>query len=138
MGLNPPRAVIVVPHDVAWPAAFTKVQRRLSKAVPGALSIEHVGSTSVPGLAAKPTIDILMVVQELASALDRLDALTELGFEHRPGAFATERRHLFLRRVVNGERTHHLHVLESTSHEPDEYRLFRDYLTANPDQALRY
>ncbi len=132
------RTVRVVPYDSSWRDSFDGARSALATAVPEAISIEHVGSTSVPGLAAKPTVDILLVVDDLAVVLDRLEVLRRLGFEHRPGAFAAERQHLFFRRVVAGERTHHLHVLLDTSPEPDDYRLFRDFLRVTPEAAASY
>lgn len=132
------RSVRVVPYDPTWPASFEAARNDLDTVVPEALSIEHVGSTSVPGLASKPTVDVLLVVDDLAVVLDRIRELGAIGFEHRPGSFEPERRHLFFRRTAGDERTHHLHVLPSTSPEPDDYRLFRDYLRANPDAATRY
>ena len=136
--LGEKRSVRVVPYDPSWPASFEAARGDLAAVVPEALAIEHVGSTSVPGLASKPTVDVLLVVDDLAVVLDRLAELAAIGLEHRPGSFAPERRHLFFRRMVGGERTHHLHVLASDSPEPDDYRLFRDYLRANPDAAVRY
>jgi GrpB-like predicted nucleotidyltransferase (UPF0157 family) len=115
------------------------VERGLLAAVlPQAHAIEHVGSTSVPGLAAKPTIDILVVVDEIGGVLDRRSALAELGYEYRPGSFADDNEHLFFRKVSGGRRTHHLHVLASSSPKPESYRLFRDYLIMNGDAAHRY
>ena len=137
-GLGEERSVRVVPYDPSWPAWFETARGDITAVVPEALTIEHVGSTSVPGLASKPTVDVLLVVDDLAVILDRLAELAAIGFEHRPGSFAPERRHLFFRRMVGGERTHHLHVLASDSAEPDDYRLFRDYLRANPAAAARY
>lgn len=137
-GLGEERSVRVVPYDPCWPVSFKASRSELATVVPEALSIEHVGSTSVPGLASKPTVDVLLVVDDLAVILDRLAEIAAIGFEYRPGSFAPERQHLFFRRLVGGERTHHLHVLASDSPEPDDYRLFRDYLRANPDAAARY
>ena len=128
----------VVPYDPSWPASFEAARGDLAAVVPEALAIEHVGSTSVPGLASKPTVDVLLVVDELALVLDRTSELADIGFEYRPGSFAPERHHLFFRRMAGGGRTHHLHVLASSSPEPDDYRLFRDYLRANPDAAASY
>jgi len=132
------RTVRVVPYDPGWPESFEVARRELSGVVPDAVSIEHVGSTSVPGLVSKPTVDILLVVRDLSLVLDRVAELGTIGFEYRPGSFSPERQHLFFRRIVAGERTHHLHVLPVASPEPGEYRLFRDFLRANPDAAARY
>lgn len=132
------RSVRVVAYDPAWPGLFEIARRRLATVVPEALSIEHVGSTSVPGLAAKPTVDVLMVVPTLDVALAHIEDLASIGFEFRPGSFPPERHHLFFRRMAGTERTHHLHVLPVTSPEPDDYRRFRDLLRANPDTAAQY
>ncbi len=137
-GLGSEGSVRLVPYDPSWPASFEAARGDLATVVLEALSIEHVGSTSVPGLASKPTVDVLLVVDEFALVLNRTSELAAIGFEYRPGSFAPERRHLFFRRIVGGDRTHHLHVLPSDSPEPDDYRLFRDYLRANPDAAERY
>ncbi len=75
------------------------------------MRIEHIGSTAVPDLVAKPTIDILLVVADTTDVLDRLRLLASIGFEHRPTAWPDPARHVFLRRVVGDRRTHHLHVV---------------------------
>ncbi len=97
-------------------------------------SVEHIGSTSVPGLAAKPTIDILAVADDLDAVLAR----GVPGYDHRPGSFPDDDRHLFFRKVRDGKRLCHLHVVHQSSPEIDDYRLFRDFLRANPDVAARY
>lgn len=61
---SPVRVVEIVPYDPAWPGLFGIERHLLADALPGALGIEHIGSTSVPGLAAKPIVDILVVVPE--------------------------------------------------------------------------
>ncbi|NUP48152.1 MAG: GrpB family protein [Catenulispora sp.] len=132
------RTVEVVAYDPAWPKQFAVEQSLLAQALPDALAIEHIGSTSVPGLCAKPTIDVLVVVADVNLVLDRTAALTRLGYEHRPGSFAEDPEHLFFRKVENGKRTHHLHVLEAGSPVPEQYRLFRDFLIADGEAAARY
>ncbi len=101
------------------------------------LSVEHIGSTAVPGMLGKPTIDILGVVADLEAVLTRVDDLAAAGYDHRPGAF-DDTGHLFFRRVEGGKRLAHLHVLPASSSEIDGYRLFRDFLRAEPDAAARY
>lgn len=133
-----PATVQVVAYDPTWPEVFEELRRELRHLVPTAPTIEHIGSTSVPGLASKPTIDILLVAADFtpdSAAAHRLEAT---GFVHRVGAFAPERRHLFFRRILDAGLTAHLHVLPSTSTEPDEYLLFRDFLRSNPAAADRY
>lgn len=99
-------------------------------------SIEHIGSTAVEGLSAKPTIDILIVVERIEDFLERLPHVEALGFDYRANnTLVGGDDHLFLRKVVNGKRTHHVHVLRAGSPEIEEYRRFRDALRS--DAALR-
>lgn len=131
--------VEVIEYDPAWPGAFEVVRDQLvDRLGDAAISIHHIGSTSVPGMAAKPTIDVLVVVPDTAAVLDRLDVLAELGLEYRPDAWPDPRRHLFLRRVVDGRRTHHLHVVPEGSAEIDDYLTLREFLRRNPDEAAAY
>lgn len=129
----------VVAYDPAWPARFEAERLLLVDAVPGTfLSVEHVGSTSVPGLVAKPTLDVLAVVDGLDDVLRRLEPLAATGYDYRPGAFPEGEQHLFFRKVRAGKRIAHLHVLTASSPRVPEYRLFRDFLRANPAVAARY
>lgn len=132
-------AVEVTAADPAWPARFAAERPLLAAALPEARAIEHVGSTSVPGLPAKPTIDIMAVVDDPAATVrERGPALARLGYDHRPGSFPDDTRHVFLRKVDHGVRTHHLHLVAADSPLPDDYRAFRAYLTGDPDAAARY
>jgi len=135
---KPAATVEVVAYDGTWAGMFDVERELLAAVFPEARAIEHIGSTSIPGLAAKPTIDILVVVDEINGALDRRGVLAELGYEYRPGSFVADDEHLFFRKVSGGRRTHHLHVLASSSPKPARYRLFRDYLIVNGDAATRY
>ncbi|MFC0031833.1 GrpB family protein [Micromonospora chaiyaphumensis] len=130
--------VVVVPYDPAWPERFTVEQRLLSEALPAALSIEHIGSTSIPGCAAKPIIDIQMAVPDVDAVVADLRPLELLGYVYRPTAFPEDRDHLFFAKDTAGKRTHHLHVFHVTSSVPEANRVFRAYVAANPDAARRY
>ncbi len=130
---RPDGTLEVVPYDPAWPARF-EVERAILVASGLFLSVEHIGSTAVPGLVAKPTIDILGVAEDLDAVLAR----GVPGYDHRPGSFADDERHLFFRKVRDGKRLCHLHVVHRSSPEIDDYRLFRDFLRATPDAAGRY
>lgn len=135
---KPTRTVEVVAYDPAWPDLFNLERARLAAALPHALAIEHFGSTSVPGLSAKPTIDMLVTVSDVLGVLEDHASLERLGYEHRPRAFADEDEHLFFRKVSGGKRTHHLHVVAASSPRSNDYLLFRDYLMANRDVVQRY
>jgi len=132
--------VEVVPYCPAWPALFEQERVALQAAAgETATSVEHIGSTAVPGLSAKPTIDILLVTGSTVEFLTRLPRIQALGYDYRAGnTFVGSAGHLFLRKVRDGRRTHHLHVLAAGSPEIEEYRLFRDALRTDPGLARRY
>lgn len=105
----------------------------LSQAVGAtALVIEHIGSTAVPGLVAKPTIDIALGVASIGALHDHRPALESLGYEWRAGFHP---QHQFLRKIVGDERTHHLHAVVHPSYEFDDWIIFRDLLRG--DAAAR-
>jgi GrpB-like predicted nucleotidyltransferase (UPF0157 family) len=140
VGERPDGTLEVVSHRSEWAVDFEKMQAELVAAVGNvAVSVEHIGSTAVPGLPAKPTIDILMVVASTERFLGVLPQVEALGFDYRPRNLVVgSDHHLFLRRVRDGKRTHHLHVLRAGSPEIDEYRRFRDALRRDPAFAAEY
>lgn len=131
--------VELVPYDDDWPARFSASAAELGAVLPGAV-IEHVGSTSVPGLSSKDTIDIAVGVRRVPEVLAAsvLCRLASLGFDHRPGSFADDPNHAFFDRIIEDHRTDHLHVVPLDSNALEEYLLFRDFLRAVPDAAERY
>lgn len=130
--------VQVVPYDPSWPQQFETERRQLLEAVPDLAAVEHIGSTAVPGLPAKPTIDILAITADLPGLLVRLDRLAAIGYEFKPGSFPDDPHHLFLRKLRDARRTHHLHVLAKGHPAIEEYRLFRDFLRSVPEAAHAY
>lgn len=130
------RKVEVVEYDPKWPRLFDAERESLARALgDAAVSIEHIGSTAVPGLAAKPIIDILMEVTGLA-ALDALNpAMETLGYEPR-GEFGIPGRRYF--RKGGDDRTHHIHAFASGDPGLRRHLAFRDYLRAHPDVAREY
>ncbi|MFI7609216.1 GrpB family protein [Micromonospora sp. NPDC049366] len=135
---NDAPVVEVVPYDPAWPERFAVEQPLLSAALPAALSVEHFGSTSIPGLAAKPIIDIQAVVPEVAAVVADLRPLEQLGYVYRPTVFPEDSDHLFFAKDTAGKRSHHLHIFGVSSLAPEANRLLRAYIAANPDAARRY
>jgi GrpB-like predicted nucleotidyltransferase (UPF0157 family) len=133
-------SVDVVPYSSAWPVLFEQERAALQAAAgETATSVEHIGSTAVPGLSAKPTIDIPMVTDSIGEFLKRLPRIEALGYDYRSGnTFVGNAAHLFLRKMRDGSRTHHLHVVAAGSPEIDDYRLFRDALRTEPVLALEY
>jgi len=134
-----PDPLIVVDYDPRWPLMYEEERTRILQAVGQDLvAIEHVGSTAVPGLAAKPIIDIMPGVRSLADAAHCIAPLRQLGYDSVPEheALIPERR--FSRKGWRGAATHHLHVVEVTSAFWERHILFRDYLRAHPDAAAAY
>ncbi len=100
--------------------------------------IEHIGSTAVPGLAAKPVIDILVGVHCLEDASAFLPPLTSLGYTYVPQHEETFPERRYLHRIVSGRHTHHLHIVEPASEFFRVQLLFRDYLRSHPDAVVQY
>lgn len=128
----------VLPHDPQWAGAFVIEAAALKMALrPLEITLHHMGSTAVPGLVAKPVIDILGAVDSL-DALDALSGrLPSLGYEVM-GAFGIEGRRYFRKTRPDCVRTHHLHIYQTGSAQILRHLAFRDYLTAFPDRAAAY
>jgi len=133
-------AIVVADYDPRWPAMFEAESARLREALgPLVLSIEHVGSTSVPGLAAKPIVDILVGVRSLAGArAGAVPKMRELGYLHVAEAEAWLPEEMLFRKGPPGPWTHHAHLMERGSPRWEEFVLVRDYLRAHPDVAAAY
>jgi len=106
-------------------------------ALPG-VAVEHVGSTAVPGLAAKPIIDILIGLSHLEDAAVVIPPLEGLGYEYLPERELETPERRFLARPKTKPRTHHIHMVEVGSDFSERHLLFRDYLRAHPDAAREY
>src|SRR6478672_2826881 len=129
--------IAIVPYDPGWPGEFEREGGRLQAELGGlALRIEHHGSTAVPGLAAKPVIDIQISVAHLQPLSAYAGPLARLGYTHAAGA--DDDRCPFFPRPAEWPHTHHVHVVEAGSREEQQTLLFRDYLRSHPDAARRY
>ena len=130
---------LVVPYDPEWPRLFAEIRAVIERNIAGKFhAIEHVGSTAVPGMAAKPIIDVDVAVRsgQFDTVRRRLEAL---GYEHE-GEKGVPGRHSFRLRDANlgsALARHHLYVLEADADELRRHRAFRDYLRAHPDEAAR-
>lgn len=134
--MNP--AVQVLDYQASWPAAFEAAASQLAQALGDAGgALHHIGSTSVPGLAAKPIIDMLLEVPDLAALDRRSGALVAQGWEAK-GEFGLPGRRYFRKTDAQGQRTHHLHAFEAGSAEARRHLAFRDYLIAHPDVRAAY
>lgn len=128
----------VVSYDPEWPAIFERERAEIAACIgQHILRIEHAGSTSIPGMAGKPTVDILVGVRDWDEARVTFGPLADIGWEFR-GERGMPRRHFFRRLNAQGRRTHQLHMLEVTNSQWEAMLLFRDYVRGHPDAAAEY
>jgi GrpB-like predicted nucleotidyltransferase (UPF0157 family) len=128
--------VRVSEYDPEWPHLFSQIERELREQVGAlALAIEHVGSTSVPGLAAKPIIDIEFVIASAYQFPSVKEGLENFGYIHR-GSCGVPDREVF--RCVIDLPPHHLYVCEIGTRPLKEHLCFRDALRQNPQLATEY
>lgn len=134
-GAGPSPDVRVVDADPGWPAAFDAVAERVRRALGWrALVVEHVGSTAVPGLPAKPIVDVDLVVADPAEEAAYVPALEAAGFVLR-----VREPWWHEHRLLRGDApVSHVHVFGADSPEVVRHRLFRDWLRGNPDERARY
>ncbi|WP_342450788.1 GrpB family protein [Plantibacter sp. CFBP 8798] len=129
-----PEPVRVELHDAdpEWPERYREHRQRILDALEtSTVAIEHIGSTSVPGLAAKPIVDIVVAVEDITAEEDYLDPLLTAGYVLR----VREPRH---RMVRTPERDVHVHLYEQGAPEIDEYLLLRDHLRSDADDRALY
>jgi GrpB-like predicted nucleotidyltransferase (UPF0157 family) len=130
------RTIVVVDYDPSWPRGFERVRSKVWPVVSDvALAIEHVGSTSVPGLAAKPSIDISVVVRADVDVPVAIERLARLGYVHR-GNLGVEGREAF--DSPAGPPAHHLYLCPRNSPGLANHLAVRDFLRAHPDTAKEY
>ncbi|HEY8562144.1 MAG TPA: GrpB family protein [Pyrinomonadaceae bacterium] len=129
--------VKLLPHDERWHELFAEEKARISDVVGDfVVSIEHIGSTSVCGLAAKPILDIAIAIEDKASGKHCVAPLENIGYVYR-GENGIPGRFYFVKGKAE-RRTHHLHVLLEGSEELKNHLAFRDHLRTNRDAAAEY
>ena len=130
--------VLVVPYNETWKSAFEKIKNEIETAIGDLIvGVEHVGSTSVKGLSAKPCIDIDVVIKdysvfgEIVKGLESIGYIHEgdLGIEGREAFRYSDKPHLF---------SHHLYVCQKSSEELYRHLVFRDFLKGHPEAAKEY
>lgn len=125
----------VVPYDAAWPGAYAKERDALAAALDGRLgALEHIGSTAIPGISAKPTIDLMAGSAELKVDEEAVAALARLGYRYL-GEYGIAGRHFFRK---GSPPTHHLHWVRKGGDFWHKQVVFRDYMRAAPDDARAY
>ncbi len=130
--------VRLVEYDAAWPARFAAERLRLHDRLPHFRAIEHIGSTAVPGMPAKPVIDMVAGVDTMAIADESIESILDLGYTTSPPFNATLADRRWFMRSAAGTRTHHLHVVVWGGRPWTEFLRFRDALHADAGLAARY
>ena len=130
-------AIRIVVHDPSWPSAATAEMRRIEAAL-GELVVrlEHIGSTAVVGLAAKPIIDLQLAVEDLDATERYAEPLQRLGYLFAFDPDSPQRR--FFARPRERPRTHHLHVCAAGSATEFRHLAVRDYLRSHDEEAAAY
>ncbi|MEM7371381.1 MAG: GrpB family protein [Bacteroidota bacterium] len=127
----------IVPYSDDWPKRFREEKAQLSQFIrPYFREIYHVGSTAVPGLTAKPEIDLLIIIPSLAHIEAINEGMHQLGYQVR-GECGLVGRHYFSK-DVDGQRTHKAHVCESNNIHGQRLLIFRDYLRDHPAVSQAY
>lgn len=126
------RTLALAHYDPLWPEAYVEQKQRIRGALGrAAVQIEHIGSTSVPGLAAKPIIDVLVTVADITAEEDYLEQLLQAGYDLR----VREPGHRLVRTPA---RDVHVHVMNVGDEAADDYLLFRNHLRANREDRDLY
>lgn len=132
------RRIAVVPYDALWAQEFALASGAVASAMGGnLLDIHHIGSTAIPGIHAKPVIDILAVVSDIAAVDQRAAQMESLGYEAM-GEFGIAGRRYFRRDNAAGERTHQVHTFQSGSPHIQRHLAFRDFMRAHTAFAGQY
>jgi GrpB-like predicted nucleotidyltransferase (UPF0157 family) len=128
--------VVIVDYDPRWPDLFQKLRAPVAAALGDlVVTVAHVGSTAVPGLAAKPIIDIDVVVRSVTDIPEAIVCLAALGYIHR-GDLGISGREAFVSPA--GKPRHHLYLCALDCDELRRHLLFRDYLLTHPNDAMSY
>lgn len=125
------------PYQSVWTQLYEEEKRRLEEVIgEGIVDIQHIGSTAVLGLKAKPILDIGIAVKNFEEAFALVSPTESLGYTYR-GENGIPRRHYFVKGPPN-KRTHHIHMFEEVDEEWAKHLLFRDYLWTHPETLTAY
>jgi GrpB-like predicted nucleotidyltransferase (UPF0157 family) len=135
----PPYAVRLLPHDPQWAEQASREETRILEAVwPAIVEMHHVGSTAIPGIAAKPIIDLVGVSPQLETLEATRPGIEALGYEWHGEYGVAGRRFCTLSDPATGLRRFHLHCYAAGDHSIHRHLAFRDYLRARPAVAEAY
>ena len=130
--------IVVLPYNAQWKQDFLKIKAELTNALGQlVIGIEHVGSTSVQGLSAKPIIDIDVIIKDFTILEDVISALRKIGYQHE-GNLGIAGREAFKYDGKEHLQKHHLYVCPEDSPELKRHIAFRDYLRTHPNAVQKY
>ncbi|MBS4175615.1 GrpB family protein [Bacillus sp. FJAT-49736] len=130
------RQVEVVPYNLNWPKLFEEEAQSIRNVMKNIIvNIHHIGSTSIPGMAAKPIIDIMIEVESIEKVDSYNQEMIQLGYDPQ-GENGIPNRRYFSKGGDN--RTHHVHIFQTGNPEVERHLLFRDYLIVHPEEAKSY
>lgn len=130
--------VVVLPYDEAWADRFAEIKTEIEAALGElAFRIEHVGSTAVPGLSAKPIIDLDVVIRDSSAFHAAAAALEAIAYQHE-GDLGIAGREAFRYDGKDHLQKHHLYVCAQNSAELKRHLAFRDYLRTHPEAVCEY
>lgn len=132
------RRVEVVPHNPNWCGAFKDESKQVAVALgENVVAIQHIGSTAIPTIHAKPIIDMLVEVRDITKVDERNSAMQALGYESI-GEFGIPGRRFFRKDNEAGIRTHHIHTFEVGSAQVERHLAFCNYMSVHAEDAQRY
>ena len=130
--------VLMESYDPDWTRQFAREAALILSVLGGtAIDVHHIGSTAIPGIYAKPVLDLLLVVQSVDTLDNKQSAIEALGYEAR-GEYGIPGRRFYRRDNADGDRTHQVHAFETGSPQIARHLAFRDYIIAHPDAAEAY
>lgn len=131
-----PTLIEIVPYDPGWPQNYLKIEYKLREILgPKIVAIDHAGSTSIPGMPAKPLIDFDVALCSLSDIPATSEALTAQGYQPRGNRYDDDVWAFVLR---NAEPSQHVYLCPPENETPKRRLIFRDYLRTHPDVAKAY
>ena len=131
------RKIEVVPYNINWQTLYGTEAQKITNALGSEVfGIHHIGSTAIPGIMAKPIIDIMVVIHNITVISDYINTMIDLGYEPL-GENGIPGRQFFIK-DTEGIRTQHIHIYQVGHKEIQRHLQFRDYLRTHPEDALVY
>lgn len=134
--ISPYRTIEVVPHQTVWKKDYANEEKNIKNVFKDELiDIHHIGSTSIPGICAKPVIDIMVIVKDICKVDMLNNEMLTIGYFSK-GEYGINGRRFFVKGQHN--RTHNVHVYQAGHYEILRQLNFRDYLISHPNEAKKY